>query len=403
MKKVVKLLSICLSLMLLISLMPVKAEGENKDSLDNEYRISVVKNKKTPIEGKTNFSDLQIGEPIPIYKWDGKNLIKDQSASRHPVYKDGKIVAFYTVIDPLNDGEAYQFGEEYARELNDFLEGTDKKYCLIGSEGKVFALSANKIEMLVDYGDMKIDPQRLKLQIEAMPEGQNKKEALKFYQRVERKNTAKESYKQCKDSDLLISEIQKFFFDHKSDIKMNKDLKNYDVLESFDLKLRDSDCHGRYRHHPVELYNQLPDKNICWAVAATRIGNYLADKHKTPQDAVRYVFGVNSRMGNIFDAQNVIDNMYNLSSTYTYNSYSWEEVKNKIESGHLLYGAFYNPQLTGGHAVCINGYYIDGNRDLAIMESYGGFYGCIHPSSNGGYKLWNQDLGILYWDASLSI
>lgn len=403
MKKFVKFLSICLSLILLVPLTPVKAVGENKDSLDNEYKISVVKNKKNPIEGKTNFSDLIIGEQIPIYKWDGKNLIEDQSASRHPVYEDGKIIAFYTVIDPLNDGEAYQFGEEYARELNDFLEGTDKKYCLIGSEGKVFALSANKIEMLVDYGDMRIDPQRLKLQIEAMPEGQNKKEALKFYRRVERKNTAKESYKQYKDSDLLISEIQKYWIDHASIISMNDDLTSTFVKKETNIQNKMFSRAGNYRFFNVEIYNQLPDQNICWAVAATRIGNYWTKKSISPREAVRYIFNVNSHIGTIFDAQNVIDNMYNLPSTYTYSGFSWSEVKNKIEGGYMYYGAFYNTNLTGGHAVCINGYYIDGSHDILVMESLGGRYQRLHSDSQGRYVMSYTGMGNLYWDASLTV
>ncbi len=69
----------------------------------------------------------------------------------------------------------------------------------------------------------------------------------------------------------------------------------------------------------------------------------------------------------------------------------------------MYYGAFYNTNLTGGHAVCINGYYIDGSHDILVMESLGGRYQRLHSDSQGRYVMSYTGMGNLYWDASLTV
>ena len=403
--KFIKRLAFFICLAFLISLTPIQAVGQENRIIQTKQK-NPAKLNKTILEGHDDLSDLKIGQPIPLYNWDGVKLNKDHSAYQCPVYKDEKIVAFYTIIDPINDGEAYQFGEGYAKELNEFLNGEEKNYCLIGCEGRVFALSEDKIKLLVDYGDMKIIPQELKAQINLMPPGNNKEEALKFYNLI-KNNYLKSEIKSQRDKDVkeMALEIRKYYTEYRPLIQRNDDLRH---TVSLQLMKRNGICDGScmnrpYRYFGVDIYNQLPDQNICWAVASTRIGNYWKGQHRTPREAVQYIFGMNSHQGTIFDAQNVINNMYNLPSSYTYNGFSWSEVKDKIEGGYLMYGAFYNSQLTGGHAVCINGYYTDGSHDILIMESLGGCYDCIHPNSQGQYKMWRNGLGTLYWDASLVI
>ncbi len=160
---------------------------------------------------------------------------------------------------------------------------------------------------------------------------------------------------------------------------------------------------GTYRYFNVGLYNQLPDQYICWAVATSRIGNFLGGTSYTPNQIVQYVYGVNSRKGTILDAQGALEDLYSLSSDYYTYGYTWSEVGDYIEGGTLLYGAFYDAGWKRGHAVCVNGYYINGSEGILIMESLGGTYKQLLANSSGTYLMNYTGIGNLSWQSSLVV
>lgn len=95
--------------------------------------------------------------------------------------------------------------------------------------------------------------------------------------------------------------------------------------------------------------------------------------------------------------------MYGIDADYYDESCTWKEGSDYIEDATLMYGAFYNSSFTNGHAVCVNGYYIDGSEGIMIMESLGGYYNQLLVGSSGKYKMNDTGLGNLNWETSLIV
>lgn len=102
-----------------------------------------------------------------------------------------------------------------------------------------------------------------------------------------------------------------------------------------------------------------------------------------------------------YDAQDILQEMYDIWPTRAYKAYSWTQVKSYIESGNLLYGAFYNAAYDYGHAVCINGYYMTQSDGILVMESLGGFYRQVYANSSGVFYMNISGLGNCTWQHSL--
>lgn len=192
-----------------------------------------------------------------------------------------------------------------------------------------------------------------------------------------------------------------------SSFDVNTDQANIDTLEDINpIQTRA----GTYRYFKVELYNQ-GSRNICWAVAATRIGNFMSDTvYVTPIEAVNYINDIRAEnkepirdAGSIFDAQNVLFDLYDIDADYYDEGCTWDEVADYIEDSTLLYGAFYNSEFDKGHAVCVNGYYIDGSERIMIMESLKGSYYQLMAGSSGKYEMNYTGLGNLNWETSLIV
>ena len=317
-------------------------------------------------------SEFKLGNYIPTYNWNGETFTIDSSAYRYPVYADGEIVSIYTIIDPETDSPARQFGEEYANELNALLN-ENSEYFLVGYDDKAYAVVDGNVTLIADYSSLSLESGS---GVQAM----------------------------SAESDELASLEAAVAY---SSFDVNTDQSNIDTLVDINpIQTRDDN----YRYFNVETYDQ-GSRNICWAVAATRIGNFMSDtEYVTPIEAVDYINEIRAEngepirdAGNIFDAQDVLSDFYDINADYYDDGCTWDEVADYIEDATLLYAAFYDSEFTTGHAVCVNGYYIDGSEGILIMESLGGEYRQLLAGSSGKYKMNYTGLGNLNWEASLIV
>ena len=411
MKKALSLiLSIAISTTLAI---PASAEDSTESVDSRQYALSseAISDVSRMVSNMLDYSpehsasEFKVGSYIPAYTWDGDRFSVDRSAIRYPVYADDKIVAFYTLIDPESGSGAKQFGVEFANELNDFVSSGVTEYFLVGFEGKVFAVSNGNADLLVDYGTTNIDLELIKARIASMEDSNIKANYEEFYKMVESKQSAGGSLRAARANatkGLTEVDLEKSLAESDIAFNVNQDQNSLSSLQNLTSSNARAARAGKYRYFKVGTYNQLPDTKICWAVATTRIGNFLTDISKTPKQVVKYIHGVDSEYGNIIDAQDALDGLYSLTTDYHDNGFTWSEVGDYIEGGTLLYGAFYDSGYTTGHAVCVNGYYIDGSEGILIMESLGGYYNQLLPDSGGTYWLNYSGLGNLSWEASLT-
>ena len=109
--------------------------------------------------------------------------------------------------------------------------------------------------------------------------------------------------------------------------------------------------------------------------------------------------------GNIFDAQSVINDYYGENYSYIYEIYG-KAANEFITRGYPLYAAFYDPDLTKGHAVAVCGYSDAGDYGIGVMETLTGTFKAITPSSPSKYPIraysvncyWTATLYYQYWD-----
>ncbi len=130
------------------------------------------------------------GNYVPTYTWDGTQFSIDKSALRYPIYVDGKIVSFYTIIDPESGDSAKQFGVEFANELNAILNSDATEYFLVGYEGRVFAVSEGNATLLADYGSANIDLASIRARIDSLEDSEKKANYEEFYEMVQSKQAA---------------------------------------------------------------------------------------------------------------------------------------------------------------------------------------------------------------------
>lgn len=314
-------------------------------------------------------SNFRVGTYIPTYIWDGSNFTIDQSAYRYPVYADDKIVTFYTIIEPTSPFPSKQFGAEFSDKLSSILTETSE-YFLVGYDNCAYVVVDGHATLLADYNSLIIDTDKHSL----------------------------------KNISLSEDKLETAISNYNGVFAVNEDQSSLESLKNIIPKQSRADS---YKYFKVELYNQ-GNRNICWAVAATRIGNFMSSVSKTPIQAVNYINSTRPAdevrdSGNILDAQKVLIDLYNLDSDEVDYGFTWEEVRDYIEDATLLYGAFYNASFTNGHAVCVNGYYIDGSKGILIMESLGGSYKQLTANAAGQYKMNYTGLGNLTWEASLVV
>lgn len=149
-----------------------------------------------------------------------------------------------------------------------------------------------------------------------------------------------------------------------------------------------------YYYWDIGTYDQGSTR-LCWAITTSLIGNFKTGRNYSPY-TVAANQGLNAYSGGSIDnSMSALRNLYGLNSYFYNRALSIGEVGNNIQSWNLMYGAFYYADWSGGHAVPIMGYYVNGTNAIMVSESLGGNYKTIYPNNRGQYTL--AAGGTCYW------
>lgn len=365
-----------------------------------EYSLSaidvdtVTSNLTWQVIDSTQYSKIEIGNYLPAYVWDGSELVtSEQEVIFYPIYGDNQIVAILTMFNPHGE-KSYTVGIDFAPELNNAIVNGAKEFFIVEAGSKIFIYSNGHATLLKQYGvpgEVNADELSQQNNIESSdskegqgprPDGQPNMQSG-IVTDYDQSNSLT-----VNELDLYVSSSSKQF--DETDAARNNSVSN----DYLDITPKNYGLNAMHYLSGIDDFDQGSTES-CTFYAATIIGNYLTDSSYHPDDIMdRY----GKTKGNIEDAQNVLNDYYEVDYSYIYDIYG-RDANMFITRGYPLYAAFYNSALTLGHALAVIGYSDAGDSGIGVMETLGGYKKAIYPSS-GKYttRAYSQNC---YWTATL--
>ena len=336
------------------------------------------------------YEQIEIGNPMLAFVWDGTNLISSkEDVLFYPIYGDNKIVAILSYFNPY-DSPSYSVGVDFAPELDAATNSGAQEYFIIEAGSQLYIYTKGEASLLSTYGQ----PMEVSVGEEAL-----------LNENVQQSNAPQPDEAPTDINDISInyeSSNSLTLEELDSYIESNKDALLDELANSSDISSNHIDItptnyvQPRAMHYlDTEILNQGNTEH-CTFYAATIIGNYLTGKGSTPAEVMDWA---NDDFGNIFDAQNVLNNYYGLDYSYIYEIYG-RDAYLFIEEGYPLYAAFYDEDNVKGHALAVTGYSDAGDYGIGVVETLTGSRKAIIPSAKSTYvtRAYSRDC---YWKATL--
>lgn len=387
-----KLLSITVALtMLLGSGVTAFAQTDDEVSVSPSPTIDmdvVTSNLSYSVLEAEKYDKLEIGEYMTAYVWNGNDLVSSaEEVLFYPIYGDDEIVAILTMFNPNGD-QSYSISTDFANELNAATESGSQDYFIVEAGSKLFIHTGNQTALLRDYGE---PMEAVAFQAEAVntvssggpqPDGQPVVE-----------DALSTNYEAS--NSLTVDGLGSYISINADSLPDTTNSYRESEENRIDIIYNNHQQTRTMHYLDTEILDQ-GNTEYCTFYAATIIGNYLTGWDDSPFDVMDWA-GIT--FGNIFDAQSVINDYYGEDYSYIYDIYG-RAANEFITRGYPMYAAFYNAEVTLGHAMAVTGYSDAGDYGIGVVETLGGYRKAIFPSSTSTYitRAYSQNC---YWTATL--
>lgn len=350
-KKLVKIISICLSIILFVSCFGIKGSAA---TLENDSDIVAKKtlqvDEKIPNEVTryvldkyleiieiaksyyTEFSDdtedYSLGVPFVIYSEINKNW---NSVYYYPVIKGDCILLVISVID-TNYGLTLSASKEFVPQLNEINYITDSNWIFYEDNNRIIALSEKSTIL--------------------MSEDSNTTFSVK--------SDEQKSY-----TDLLNTISKKIEQRSPIDVDYITNLsKNIDFLEEYTPSFSTNTSTSQI----CQLYNaQGQIGGTCWAASVATIVNYRLGTGYTAYDVCDKI-GVDYAAGTIGDKLYALSS-YGLNYSRSDSQAPWNTIKNNIAGQYPIAASTFSG--SDGHAITVYGYRTIGATDYIVFWNSG--------------------------------
>lgn len=168
MKKLMSFITVIL--LILSTSLPAFAETEEELLQDAreliEYHMNV---DEIPLRSDVR---LTLGNQIPTYAWEDGVLSVSPYAAYYAVFNGDEVVGIFTKVDPFNKDFCYNYSEEFAKELNQFIAEGHTNYCIITEKNSVYVKDGSDVELVQVFhsapDDFKSDPEVIIPQLAAL-------------------------------------------------------------------------------------------------------------------------------------------------------------------------------------------------------------------------------------------
>lgn len=288
---------------------------------------------------ESNYNNLYVGSPIPIYKYNN-NSLSDMTV-QYPIICEDAIIGFARVLSYGTGEKTIDYGTDCASEINVYLkENNASSFCLIYTDNGVYIGNKGKMRLIRSY-----------------------------------------------DND--ISNIEQYW-EIASNVSASKlTYGSISCQKKIVVPLSEMSVQA-VEHNSLNIDYIHQNGNTCWAASIASIVNYLFDLDEDIISILELADSMDiiqtGKDGvNISNAKKILDTFG--GSNTRYNTYiTYTRLKNYIDNGYPAY--IRGDSTTGGdtgHASVAYGYYYSGtgSKYMYYMEPNTGYRTAGFPSSGG--------------------